>query len=409
MIASPSANKGIIALALAAVVLFSGCEENYNENQVYPERSDPLVVEQFESSPVRIDPPGLFPNTLAELPNPKEAESPPTGKVVDPSKVDRGYRDAMGKALEKYFGRPLHPLVGGIEDSERDALKLDKETLAEGSRLYRLHCLHCHGLSGNGRGPTAPWVNPHPRDYRQGIFKFSSSSQPSGSRKPRRDDLLRTLKQGIEGTSMPSFALQSEKELDQLVSYVIHLSIRGQVEYEMLKEWNKASSKEKPKPGDVDDGMKEWITLIIGMWKGADAALITPEAFPEDLWGSIKHGYEVFQANYKDDKGTMQAGVGCISCHIDYGRANNLKYDAWGTIVRPLDLTQGVYRGGRRPVDLYWRIHSGINGAQMPASNNAVKTQKEIWDLVNFLQILPYPKMRAELREKYKDYTFEMD
>jgi hypothetical protein len=55
-------------------------------------------------------------------------------------------------------------------------LKLDPDTLARGSSLYRLQCLHCHGLSGNGRGPTAAWVNPHPRDYRSGVFKFTSSS-----------------------------------------------------------------------------------------------------------------------------------------------------------------------------------------------------------------------------------------
>ena len=39
------------------------------------------------------------------------------------------------------------------------------------------------------------------------------------------------------------------------------------------------------------------------MWKGADPALITPDAFPDNLEASIKHGYEVFQANYKDAEG----------------------------------------------------------------------------------------------------------
>ena len=41
-----------------------------------------------------------------------------------------------------------------------ESLKLDAATLADGSKLYRQHCLHCHGLSGNGRGPTAPWGQP---------------------------------------------------------------------------------------------------------------------------------------------------------------------------------------------------------------------------------------------------------
>ena len=77
-------------------------------------------------------------------------------------------------------------------------------------------------------------------------------------------------------------------------------------------------------------------------------------------------------------------------------RLNVYKYDAWGTVVKPVDLTLGTYRGGRRPIDLYWRVHAGINGVTMPASSTNL-TPEEIWDLVNFMQVLPYPKMR----EKY--------
>src|SRR5207253_3229426 len=100
------------------------------------------------------------------------------------------------------------------------------------------HCLHCHGVTGNGRGPTARWVNPHPRDYRQGRFKFQSVDQAEERGtvlKPRREDLLQTLMEGLEGTAMPSFRVLSQKDLNALVSYVIHLSIRGEAEYVAIK------------------------------------------------------------------------------------------------------------------------------------------------------------------------------
>ena len=58
-----------------------------------------------------------------------------------------------------------------------------------------------------------------------------------------------------------------------------------------------------------------------------------------------------------------------------------------------VNLTTGVFRGGRRPIDLYYRIHSGINGSNMTAFGKALKPD-QIWDLVNFLEILPYPKLR---------------
>ena len=61
--------------------------------------------------------------------------------------------------------------------------------------------------------------------------------------------------------------------------------------------------------------------------------------------------------------------------------------------------------GGRRPADLYWRIHSGIRGAGMPAmvANPGELAEKEgtLWDLVAFIQLLPYADKRAELRKTH--------
>ena len=44
----------------------------------------------------------------------------------------------------------------------------------------------------------------------------------------------------------------------------------------------------------------------------------------------------------------------------------NQKPDDWGNSVRPANLNRGVYKGGRRPIDIFWRVAKGINGAQMP-------------------------------------------
>src|SRR5207245_3942450 len=113
-------------------------------------------------------------------------------KILSPAKVSAEQRRKLEDLLEKAFGTPAHPKVEGIETGAIALLKLDQSTLAEGSVLYRRHCLHCHGLTGDGRGPTAPWVNPHPRDYRQGAFKFTSAKLDLGVRKGRRDQLLGT-------------------------------------------------------------------------------------------------------------------------------------------------------------------------------------------------------------------------
>jgi hypothetical protein len=65
------------------------------------------------------------------------------------------------------------------------------------------------------------------------------------------------------------------------------------------------------------------------------------------------------------------------------------KLDDWGNPIRPANLNRGVYKGGRRPIDLYWRISKGITGANMPPAPGFSDPNK-IWDLVNFVLALPY-------------------
>ena len=47
-------------------------------------------------------------------------------------------------------------------------------------------------------------------------------------------------------------------------------------------------------------------------------------------------------------------------------------------------------QGGRRPIDIFWRIAKGINGAQMPAHYPSPLNEAKVWDLVNFVLALPY-------------------
>ena len=129
------------------------------------------------------------------------------GETIDPNDAkiaSAEQRKDLQEALKHYFGTPRLPQVGATTGESDDlvtqltTLKIrDAEgaspfkTLAQGSKVFRFHCVHCHGLTGDGRGPTGPWVVPHPRDYRPGLFKFVSS-KPESPHKPRRDDLTRS-------------------------------------------------------------------------------------------------------------------------------------------------------------------------------------------------------------------------
>jgi mono/diheme cytochrome c family protein len=376
-------------LALLGTALVSGCDDRYTSDMRYPQRTDPIVTGLFKSVPKRFDNPGVFPHLLAEVPDQSELKANVI-EMNDPAFTPE-LHSKLGTILEKTFGTPAQPKVDGIDEQTKKDLVLDDETLAGGAKYYRLHCLHCHGLSGNGHGPTSPWVNPHPRDYRQGLFKFTSSAQADKVRKPRREDLIHTLKVGIEGTSMPTFGLLSDKDLNELVSYVIHLSIRGELEMTLLKQIKSPSNPDETITAqNMDEQAKSWLSLIVSNWTDAPKKAIVPtDDFPTDLKASVPHGYELFMKT-------------CAACHLDFGRNPTLMYDSWGTIVRPADLTQGVYRGGRRRLDLYYRVDSGINGANMAAAPTNW-TPKDKWDVVSFIQLLPYREM---LR---KDYGIDID
>ena len=143
--------------------------------------------------------------------------------------------------------------------------------------------------------------------------------------------------------------------------------------------------------GGVQVGIDDYFKVIGENWVKAQSSMIVPETIPPanmsdaQMTESVKNGMRLF---------TQQGGAGCISCHTDFGRQSAFKYDAWGTITRPIDLTQPIYHGGRRPIDLFWRIHSGINGSGMTSFGSQLSS-KDIWDIVHYVGVA-IPGMRQK-------------
>jgi mono/diheme cytochrome c family protein len=405
-----------LAIAVASSLGLSGCDSNtYSAAIRYLVRTDPLVTtDKLGDERFNPDRPGQLPifssKDLLEFPNPyfKDAAQEKDDnffaqrKMIDPTKLSADNRQKLQDLLDKYFGTPAEPKVGLINADIIKKLKLEPEQLAKGSHYYRIHCLHCHGVPGNGRGPTSRWINPHPRDYRQGLFKFQSVNQVGkADQKPSRADLMRTLEEGIEGTAMPAFNLLSTGDLESLVSYVIHLSIRGEAEFDTIKtnfSYNKdTDTLDLKRTANVEKYMKQKIIVTGQAWLEAQSDPIKVAEFDikeKEMQESVQRGQELFLADEEAlKKRKINVAASCVSCHKDYGRQANFRFDSWGTLVKPSDLTRGVYRGGRRPVDLYYRIHSGINGSGM-ANFGGNLTGQQIWDLVNFIRVLPYKAMR---------------
>lgn len=224
---------------------------------------------------------------------------------------------------------------------------LTAKDAAAGKPSYLRECSGCHGERGDGKGPAADFVDPRPRDFTQGQFKFRTTApgQP-----PATEDLLRVIARGIPGTAMPSFAFLPEVERRQIVAYVLKVA-------DVLDE---------PEP--------------------ATLALVEP---PPPTAETLAHGKQLY------------VDAGCVECHGPLGKgdgpaASGLK-DAAERPIAARDLTQAVYRGGDSRRDLVYRLTTGIDGTPMPSYKDAVESPADLWALVDYTLSLRAPAAPAAL------------
>ena len=262
-------------------------------------------------------------------------------------------------------------------------------TLRDSAELYRLQCLHCHGPEGGGNGPTADFLNPRPRDYRWGVFKFTSMKDRA---MPSRRDLFTLLANGVTGTAMPSFRRFSDTELHGLGDYVRLLSIRGMVERDLAITYR--FDEVLPAEYVLESYAEVW-----SRWGDHPEMVVffdgeVPHPTPE----SIERGREIYN----------DAGKGnCASCHGEAGLGDGYavfttdpetgslvldKRDDWGNDLLPRNIPRGVFRGSRRPIDIYRRIYAGINGTPMPAigeskdaEGHPLLSQEDLWAVVHYV------------------------
>lgn len=251
---------------------------------------------------------------------------------------------------------------------------IEPARIAPGREVYAIECAGCHGTTGDGGGPAARFLDPRPRNFRKGVFKFTSTS--SGG-KPLRSDLFRTITRGLSGASMPDFRLTSEERRWDLVEYVSYLAMVGEYEQLMLDE--AYDTEEEPDPAEMAE-------IIYGRWTPDHLRGVYPDA-PEterDL-ASVERGRELFL-----DPGMTN----CATCHGEAGKGDGVtadKYeDDWGYPIVPRNFQGGVFRAGETPQDLWRTIATGINGTPMGAFGDNL-TGEQIWDLVHFVQELSQP------------------
>ncbi|MEM7456623.1 MAG: cytochrome c [Planctomycetota bacterium] len=356
------------------------------------------------------------------------------------------YRTQISALTTALFGtpdEPKFPILHGDEDVGHEVLSLENLRMSAGpvasdengipTGLYREHCAHCHGITGDGAGPTAAFLNPYPRDFRLGKFKFKSTPLKQA---PTNEDLTDIIRNGIPGTAMPAFTTLDPSEVESLVDYVKYLSIRGQYERRLIELATEDPEEPlldvavldiDPEDPDYEDKYMDFVDRmfelveyplheerIIDRWENPDRRITqvpdAPQAFDPD-----SPGYEEFLAHGK----TVFYGAGnCTQCHGEtgVGDGTTTNYDDWASDwvnkirfdaddeesyiefvhagamrprpIRPRNLRMPVYRGGGQPDVIYRRIINGIEGT--PMGSNPALTPEDIWALVAYVKSLPY-------------------
>ena len=92
---------------------------------------------------------------------------------------------------------------------------------AAGKALFEANCASCHGVSGKGDGPVGSALNPPPRDFTVGEFKFDAN----GNGTPGEDeDIVLVIQKGAMAYGgsalMAPWPTLSEDQVVDVVAYI---------------------------------------------------------------------------------------------------------------------------------------------------------------------------------------------
>jgi mono/diheme cytochrome c family protein len=202
--------------------------------------------------------------------------------------------------------------------------------------LYATHCAVCHGDTGKGDGPAMGALHPRPRDFTTGAYKFRST--PSGTL-PTVEDVVRSTRVGLAGTSMPGYeGILSPAEIESVSRAVL------------------AMAPQEKRPGKP---------ISLGL---------APQRSPD----IVARGRALFTRS------------GCAACHGPQGKAvpwRPAREDPGGA-GRPTALTEPwTFRGGSDRESVTRRILTGIDGSSMPPLAGRL-APPEVWAIASYVDTL---------------------
>lgn len=218
--------------------------------------------------------------------------------------------------------------------------ELTAEQAEKGKVIYEKRCIHCHGVTGKGDGPSADRLRPRPRNFASGMYKFTYTEF---GKLPQDSTLFTRVSEGLPGSSMQAWkGILKEDDIWNVVAYI--------------KTFSRKFARDKkrgrvPKPIEIGTPPQ---------WTDADR----------------EEGKKMFLEK-------------CEKCHGKTGRGSGPSAfgltDDWQDRIWPRNLTKGwLYRGGNSPEDIYRSIITGITGTPMPGFADTFKPE-QAWKIVGYV------------------------
>ena len=131
----------------------------------------------------------------------------------------------MSRGIHGSFGVRFGRIVGGSAIAALLAVGTAAHAAgdaAKGKAIFTANCASCHGDGGKGDGPVGAALNPHPRDFTKGEFKFDAAKDG----KPGSDAALTNVIKngaGVYGGSplmAPWGGTLSDADIQNVIAYV---------------------------------------------------------------------------------------------------------------------------------------------------------------------------------------------
>lgn len=269
------------------------------------------------------------------------------GWPIDRAKPERAIEEKIFQiqrdvnALEHSDREHEKTLVAELQKTIASRAELLAPRWERGRKLFEERCAGCHGKTGRGDGPAAPFIGNDlegtgnlapPRDFSHGIFKFQ---RRDSGKLPADGDLYATIRRGMPGSAMPAWTELADEQVWDLVDHVKHLVDEAYLEHYKDK----------------------FVPLFLMVDRNPDVQGVPdPPADSPELRKVGRYSFLLMQ---------------CYTCHGVDGRGDGfraIQRDSNGRFIqaRNYQITR-LLKGGSTPPEISRTIAHGIGSTPMPA------------------------------------------